>query len=338
MRTLAAFVACLLLSAAALAQTYQAACDIANFAPSSDGNFIWYTCAAPNPAPQSGIAGGTPKDWGRTLTSTLVLDIRTDQSREVMQSQGPIEISPAPVGSGLLIHEAESRWLWYVRGPGADPVQLPSGFGIWNGDGTTVYFGSYHSPAAELYDEISRYDLISGRLVRKRLRHHASFVEFCGDEVFISSFVRFDQKGQTAKWSSDRYSSDLKFIGTDPEVPAGNFSATCRYVASTPSFHGPLPWQILDRTTNLTIGSFHYSGENKQDEFAPIAWNPVRDELLLAIYEPASASRSADIFRVYNVVTKQWSGNWTDNVRWAADGDHVIVAHGKTFTIEPLPQ
>jgi hypothetical protein len=150
-----------------------------------------------------------------------------------------------------------------------------------------------------------------------------------------------NEKGQLEA-NAVEYDSDAKSPRRVTKFLPGNFSAACRYVATEQSFHGPLPWEILDVTSGTQIMYFDYTGEGKKEEFEFRAWNPKRDDILvrdLILPMTNESEPPHSILQVFDLAQRRVLHslpNFSGSVAWTHDGRMLILATGRSIVVHPV--
>ena len=266
---------------------YDLPCDIASIAPSGDGKTVWVPCFVPSP--------GKPYMF-QSPSILYALDTATGRLRQVVKTVGAISVTPAPVGPRVVVvlqkEGSNGRAFLYdgSDGSGKRPEELPS-VGTymltWTSDARKILFSAGNSPNAQgdSWDILAAFDIERMFTSKAILSSPTEYIYVCPRTGHIFSEGQgdiFDKSGQLARQYAVENDANLHLVNPRAAIPAGNFSAGCRYVATTPFWHGPIPWRIVNASTGKELYYFDNTfGESGKEEFVFESWNPKSDNLLL---------------------------------------------------------
>jgi hypothetical protein len=138
------------------------------------------------------------------------------------------------------------------------------------------------------------------------------------------------------------YNAELKEPRRIGKFPAGKFSANCRYVATEQSFHGPLPWEIVEVATARELMHFDFTGEGKKDEFEFHSWNPRRDNVFLRLLDPETdfetgvPRRTLQVFDLGERRVLESFPSFSGQVAWSRNGRELIFSRGRSLVFRAV--
>jgi len=303
----------------AKARAYEVPCKISSFAESGDGTLIWTACDAP--------AGGV---------SGYTIDLRNGQITKIGDGTQIFDIVAAPIGDKAVVvfvrQRAQDRAVLYegTRAIADLPIQ-PFAF-LWSADGSKIY-----SDGGSAKNETDAWNIMTVLRISDRTVTKMPLVKFT-ESMFVCPRSGDVFTGDPLP-DDDGMEYDANIQSPKPlkKILPGYFSATCRYVATNDSFHGPTPWDVFDVATGVKLMQFEFIGEEKEDEFEFESWNPQRDELLLRILHAKAQSDaiSPDTLQVFDVRQRRVLAafpNFTGPVEWSKDGKDLIFAKGSKLS------
>jgi hypothetical protein len=298
--------------ARALAEEWVVPCAVGQIAVAGDGSGIWVVCKAQE----------NEVYWVAGATGAPV---------RILKGGAGIEIFAAPLGSQAVVvvspRSGRRQAVLYDKETRVKELPIDASFALWGADGHRIYFYGGSSVPGEAWDILGIYVLESGAIARTKLHEATEIVRVCAGNgnlyAVTPAYPGF--AGNTTE-----YTAAVKFVREVHGWIGGIFSAKCTYVASEYSYHGPLPWDIYEVKSGKSL--YHFPAlddEVKGGVYAPVAWNPKEDSLLLREY---FQDRDADgVFQVFDArsgkVLRTLPGGGA--VAWSADGASVFVAEGQ---------
>jgi hypothetical protein len=165
---------------------------------------------------------------------------------------------------------------------------------------------------------------------REKLVEPTENVYVCSDSGHIFTGDPIPNSQGELKASTVEYDSDVNFLRRITTFLPGNFSATCRFVATEESFHGPLPWEIIEVATGKRLLRFEYTGEGKEEEFEFDSWNPKREDVFLrSAVQPLDSQNRVQqpVVQVFSLVKRNVLHSFRDvpgQVAWSSDGENLV--------------
>lgn len=325
-------------------RTFTLPCEIGSFAPSGDGTTVWIECFE-LPAPGK----ASPEFAYQRNSVAYALDTASGLSTEIVHSTGPILITAAPVGSkavlALTAANTDNAPTLYDRS--GKIARLPSEglYPSWTPDAKKLMFlagvPGDESPLAKLLGIVN----VDGLAISKvKLAVPTELLFSCrqNGHVFTGD-IAVDRSGHLKAAGTDEYGPDLRYLGRNSKTPPGTFSATCRYVATPSSVHGPVPWEIVDTATGRQLMYADFTGEGKKIEYEFGSWNPKREGMFLRTAhlpgDPRDEHAALQIFdlRSGRVVESMASAGVSPEAQWSADGNWLILARGQSLIFHPTP-
>lgn len=266
------------------------------------------------------------------------VDALTGKATLLASTVGWFRLVPAPKGDNLVaVRNLEHADLY--RRDSKSELPIDASFVAWSADATRLYFYGGTTIQADGWNILGIYDLRTGVKTKKRLAEPTENIGICrsNGHVFSETPEYANFKGSTIE-----YDSGITLIRKSTRFIGSRFSAHCQYVASESDFHGPLPWSVYEVTTGKKLYRFeYYSTDDRQDEFELLAWNPVRDELMLRRYLPKGGAPRA--LQVFDVVSGKVLASYPepDSVVdrpsiWMSDGSAIAIARGKIIEVHPV--
>jgi hypothetical protein len=328
-------------------RSYSIPCEADLFAQSGDGRTIWFVCKAPSQI-RSEIETEAARKEKKTpppppATSQLkrkvyALEIRSGKIKFLTRTEGSIDIDPAPVGAQMVLVRTGGDFPLVLYSGARKLADLPltswtSNCCVWSSDGRMIYFN--HS-SLEFLDAIEVLTLDGMRISHKKLSKPAEYVSVCqaNGHVFTGDDPPVNDKLGLVATMAAEYDPDVNLIRPQTNFLVGEFSATCRSVATPEGDHGPIPRYIIDVETGEHLQRFDfYSETENRTQFDFRAWNPKRDEIFLR-------GGDDDVLEVFNlkshaVVDSFREPSW--KAIWSTDGRSLIMCRGKALVFRAMP-
>ena len=333
------------LTAASPDLTYSLPGPAASVAASADGKVIWIVCYIARP-------GSPPNSLGPFDSVVYTFDPSNRRLTEILKAAGVATVTVAPMGSKAIIvlpdEHSNGKALLY---DGSDQnAGLPLDFSflnpifvLWNSDGRRLYSYGGSTIQADAWNILAMTSIDSRTVSKRRLAIPTESAYVCSrtGHVFVG-LPGLDRTGHLERTRAAEYDADLNLIGRS-RFSAGGFSATCRYVATPSSFHGPIPWRITETASGREVSCFDFTGgETGKEEFEFESWNPKRDEILLRTrYNAAGAGTDLQVFELsHKAVIETFrnfrGANFDGQAAWSADGLSLLLARGRSLRIHPL--
>jgi hypothetical protein len=169
---------------------------------------------------------------------------------------------------------------------------------------------------------------------REKLAEPTENVYICSESGHIFTGDPIPNRQGELEASSAEYDSDVRFLRRITKFLPGHFSASCRYVATEQSFHGRLPWEIIQVATGKRLLRFEYTGEGKEEEFEFGSWNPKRDDVFLRFaVQPLNSQNRVQqpVVQVFSLVKRDVLHSFIDirgQVAWSKDGENLVFFCG----------
>jgi hypothetical protein len=280
------------------------------------------------------------------------MDTSTGRLVQVVKSVGVITVTAAPIGGKAIIvlpEEHSNGRAWLYDGSAA-AGQLPLDFSfinpyfvVWTADAERVMFYGGSTIDADAWNILGVVALRNLTVSKVKLFAPTEQVYVCpGTGHIFTGMPGIDRSGHLEIGRAVEYGADLRLISTANILPAGNFSATCRYVATPSSAHGPIPWRIVDGRNGRELMYFEFTGgESGKEEFEFRSWNPKRDHLLLRTrYRPGGPNGTATDLEVFDIsrrVVVESLPGFSGEAAWSADGRSLIVSRGRSIVFHLVP-
>ena len=332
-------------------RTYELPCDVTSFAQSGDGTVIWVACndrslwkrwqSDVKETREKGIAPPPRPVTSHARTVVYVLEVQSGRVSEIQDAEGPIYIVAAPVGAKAVLilpqDRGHGRPILFDGSQRVAELPIDPSFLIWSADASKIYFYGGSTIEADAWNILGVLRLDNLTISREKLLEPTESVHICAatGHLFTGDPIPND-KGQLEA-NAVEYDSDVKSGRRITKFPSGNFSASCRYVATEHSYHGPLPWEIVDVTTGAHLVLFDFTGEGKKEEFEFRSWNPKRENILVrALIPPITGEAEAPhlVLQVFDLSERRVLESLPDfsgPVEWTQDGRTLILSRAKSI-------
>jgi hypothetical protein len=222
---------------------------------------------------------------------------------------------------------------------------------VWGADARRIFFHGGSTLEAEAWNILGILSVKDLAVSKRALLEPTESLYVCAatGHLFTGYATRGSNGELKGKFTVD-YDSETNRPQRVDRFPPGDFSATCRYVATTSSFHGPVPWGIFEVATGQELFHFDFTAEGRKDEFEFHSWNPRQDQLFLRVSYPASRGKAGEDRtrlelvdlrrrRVLESFASSSDGvDWPDEVAWSNDGMWLIIARGNSLVFHPTPK
>lgn len=318
--------------------SFQLPCHPDLIAPSGDGSTVWVACFDPLKARPG---ESSPRWTSRNFRPTTVyaVSVPSGNVTQLFRSAGFTRIAAAPVGNRVVfVSNGESRKDEAVLYEGQNRVaSLPINpwYFVWGADGKRLLVTVETPRDADAWWGVGVLNLQDFKIARKDLLEptESPFVCPATGHVF-TGFTDF-RSGLRPERAVE-YDSDVTHPRRLEEFPPGHFSADCKYVATTESYHGPIPWGVFEVSTGRKMIEENLTGEGPNDEYGPHSWNPRREEILLRnVYR--AQNPGVQVFDVLRQEALAFFPVSEEEVAWAPDGASLIISRGNSLFFEATP-
>jgi hypothetical protein len=328
-------------------RTYTLPCEIGSFSPSADGTTVWIGCfELPKP-------GKASPDFGYDRNSVVyALDTASGQLTEIARSTGGIFFAAAPVGAKVVVSltaaNTENAPTLYERSRKIAAFSAEALYPSWTPDAKKLmYLTSLpgdQSPLPKLLGIVNVDDLAISKV---RLAVPTELLFTCRENGHhFTGDIAIDRSGHLKVAGADEYGPDFRYLGRNAKIPPGDFSATCRYVATPSLFHGPVPWEIVDTATGRQLMYSDFTGESKKPEYESVSWNPKHEGIFLRRLhlpgDPRGEKSTLQIFDprsgrvVESMASAKIAALWPE-AQWSSDGNWLMSARGQSLIFHPTP-
>ena len=307
---------------------YGLPCEANQMAQSGDGGTVWVVC-------QDSF----------TSSSAYALDLASSETILLTKStQGLILLTAAPVDSRALLNIPKSRidgtWKSFLYQGTHKIAELPMIFPeAWSADASKIYVLIGGNLASDPWDNFGVFNLDDMRLSRRRIVPTENLHVCSTDGRLLAGDGRL--KGDPVE-----YDLNLENPRRQPTLLPGEFSATCRYIATGSTDHGPVPWQVIEVATGRRLFKFDFTAEGKKEEFEFLSWNPKHDGILLRVVDhpvnadgdgPPSTLQVFDVERGCVAQSFENLGRLAEfTTVWSSDGNSLVVPKGEWLYIVPV--
>ncbi len=281
----------------------------------------------------------------QSSSSAYSLDLATTSIIPLETAHGSIWVSAAPVGNKAVLTAWEpsaSRRVSLYEG-GRKICDLPvDNVLAWSADAKKIYFEAGSTIQGDAWDTLGILTLDDMSITRKKLLALTESVNVCAADGRLFTGDPIVNEDGDLEAETVEYGPNLETPRRIPNLLPGNFSATCRYIATESSFHGPLPWAILDVATGGKLMTFDFTGEGRKEEFEFHSWNPKYDELLLRVADHPLTKQgeilpsTLQVFDVERNCVLSSIENSHGVAEWSSDGERLILAKSKSLTFSPI--
>jgi hypothetical protein len=281
-----------------------------------------------------------------SLTEVYALEVSSGRVTPLANPEGRVEIAAAPVGTEMILVLPQEKGnglpVLYDGPRKVAELQIDPHLLVWSADASKLYFYGGSTKEGDAWNILGVLRLNGLVVSREKLAEPTESVHICAvnGHLFTGDPIPND-KGQLAA-NAVEYDPDLRLVRRLTEFLPGNFSANCRYVATEQSYHGPLPWEIIDVTTGHRLMRFEFTGELKREEFEFGSWNPRRDDIFLRFAEQAMSSETGvmpSTLQVFDLKEQRVLKSFDDvprNVAWSKDGRRIVFSRANSLAFRPV--
>lgn len=276
------------------------------------------------------------------------LKVPSGQVTELTQAEGGIEIAAAPVGSRVVLvlpqERGHGRPILYEGVREVTELPIDPAFLAWSADGSKIYFYGGTTIEADAWNILGLLRIAGLVVSRENLLEPTESVHVCPANGHLYTGDPIPNHEGQLKANTVEYDPDLKSVRRINKFLPGNFSATCRYVATEQSFHGPMPWEIIDVATAQQLMHFDFTGEGKKEEFEFRSWNPKRDEVFLRSVDPPLNNEieiPLSTLQVFHLGQQRVLESFQDisgNVEWSKDGRSLVFSRENSLVFRSVFQ
>jgi hypothetical protein len=333
-------------------RTYDLPCEVTSFDQSGDGSIVWFACKDrslwkrwQSDAAEAGKQKKLPPPPPVTVysrTEVYAIEISSGRITALGGAEGRVEIVAAPLGTRMVLVLPEDK------GPGRPvlydgtrkvtelPID-PSRLLLWSPDARKIYFYGGSTIEAEAWDILGVLQLDGLVVIREKLLEATESFHICTGNGHIFTGDPIPNEKGDLEANTVEYDPDLKSPQRITKFLPGVFSASCRYVATEQSFHGPLPGEIIDVATGQRLMRFEFTGEGKKVEFEFQSWNPKRDDIFLRLVDLPMNSEtglSNGLVQVFQLGKQRVLESFNDisgNVAWSRDGRSLVFPRANSL-------
>lgn len=325
-------------------RTYTLPCEIGSFSASGDGTTVWIGCfqlpASPGKA--------SPEFTYQRNSVGYALDVASGQLTEVVRSTGSILFAAAPIGAKVVLSltaaNADDTPTLYERSRKIAKLPAEVLSPLWTPDAKSLLFlaplPADESPIPKLLGIVSIDNLAISKV---RLAAPTELLFACRQNGHLfTGDVTVDRSAHLT--GADEYGPDLRYLGRNTKVPPGDLSATCKYVATPSSFHGPTSWAIVETATGKQLMYSAFTREGKYTEYEFVSWHPKREGVFLRRVhlpgDPRDEKSTLQIFdlragRIVESMASAMGAVVCPEAQWSPDGNWLIFARGQSLIFRP---
>jgi hypothetical protein len=269
--------------------------DVTCFAQSGDGATIWAACHDQSlrkrweidaaEARKKRMSLSPPPATSHARTAVYAVELPSGRITPLANAEGRIEISAAPVGTKMVLVLPQERGsgqpVLYDGTQKVAELFIDPSLLIWSADATKIYFYGGSTIQTDAWNILGVLRLNGLVVSREKLLEPTESVHICAPDGHLFTGDPIPNNKRKLEANSVEYDSDLKFIRRVTKFIPGNFSASCRYVATEQSYHGPLSGEIIDVATGEYLMHLNFTGEGEKEEFEFESWNPKSDDIFL---------------------------------------------------------
>jgi hypothetical protein len=324
-------------------------CSATSFAQSGDGALIWFACQDQSlrkrweteaaEAQRKNLPPPPPPVASHPATDVYDLEIASGRVTPLVHADGRVEIIAAPLGTEMILvlpKERGSRLaVLYDGSSRTTELPIDPSFLAWSADTSKIYFYGGSTVQSDAWNILGVFRVNSLAVSREKLLEPTENVYVCSDSGHIFTGDPIPNRQGELEASTAEYDSDARFLRRITAFLPGHFSEGCRYVATEQSFHGPLPWEIIEVATGKRLLRFEYTGEGKAVEFEFVSWNPKREDVFLRAAVPPLDSQNraqqpvVQVFSLKQGVLNSFS-DIPGQVAWSKDGQDVVFLRGNS--------
>ena len=329
-------------------RTYTLPCEIGSFSPSGDGTTVWIGCFE-LPAPPG---KASPEFAYQRNSVAYALDTASGRLTEIVRSTGMIFVAAAPAGAKAVLWltaaNTDNAATVYERSRKIAKLSAEVLDPSWTPDAKKLVFLTSlpgdQSPLPKLLGTVN----VDGSAISKvKLAMPSELLFSCRQNGHLfTGDIAVGRSGHLKVAGADEYGPDLRYLGRNAKTPPGDFSATCRYVATPSSFHGPVPWEIVDTATGRQLMYSDFTGEGKNTEYQFVAWNPRREGIFLRrVHLPGDPRDEKSALQIFDLrsggvvesIASTVGATLSPEAQWSPDGNWLMLARGQSLTLHAAP-
>ena len=331
-------------------------CEATSFMQSADGAMIWLACQDQSlrklwesdaaEAQRKNLSPPPPPVTSHARTDVYSLEIASGRVTPLVHASERVEIIAAPLGTKMILvlpQERGSGLAALYDGP-RRMAELPidPSFLAWSADASKIYFYGGSTIQSDAWNILGVLRLNGMTVSREKLVEPTENVHVCSDSGHIFTGDSIPNRQGELEANAVEYDSDVRFLRRITEFLPGDFSESCRYVATEQSFHGPLPWEIIEVATGKRLLRFEYTGEGKEEEFAFGSWNPKREDVFLRfVVQPLNSQNRVQqpLVQVFSLVKRDVLHAFSDipgQVAWSVDGQSLVFLRGNSLVFRTV--
>jgi hypothetical protein len=331
-------------------------CEATSFMQSGDGAMIWFACEDQSlrkrwesdaaEAQRKNVPPPAPPVTSHSRTDVYSLEVASGRVTPLVHANGRVAIVAAPQGTKMILvlpKEAGSGLAVLYDGPHR-MAELPidPSFLVWSADASKIYFYGGSTIQSDAWNILGVLRLSGLAVSREKLVEPTENVYVCSDSGHLFTGDPIPNREGELAASTAEYDSDVRFLQRITKFLPGHFSVSCRYVATEQSFHGPLPWEIIEVATGKRLLRFEYTGEGKEEEFEFGSWNPKREDVFLRFaVQPLNSQNSVQrpVVQVFSLVKRDVLHSFSDipgQVAWSKDGENLVFLQGNSLVFRSV--
>ena len=307
--------------ASAADRSFELPCKVRTLAASAGGGTVWVACERP---------GGV-----------YALEISAGKWEQLAHTADLADLYPAPKGERAVVvvpeERSNGRPMLYEGSREIGRLPFDPTLVVWSADAQSIYFHAGSTIQADAWNVLGALRTDNHSTATKKLLAPTESLHVCSStgHIFTGDALPDDHGGLRA--DTVEYDAAMNLVGRVKRFPAGRFSATCRYVATEWSFHGPLPWEIVETATGRRVLWSDYTGEGKKEEYVFLAWHPTRENLFLRVRY--GAGDVPPVIEAFDLKTGRVIESFPtdiDAASWTAGGSQLVYVKGRKLILHPL--
>jgi hypothetical protein len=335
---------------------YGLPCEVTSFAQSGDGATIWAVCQDQSlrkqwemdaaEARKKRMSPPPPPATSHARTAVYAVELPSGRITPLANAEGRIEISAAPVGTKMVLvlpqESGSGQPVLYEGTQRVAELSIDPSLLIWSADATKIYFYAGSTIQTDAWNILGVLRLNGLVVSHEKLLESTESVHICAADGHLFTGDPIPNNKRKLEANSVEYDSDLKFIRRVTKFIPGNFSASCRYVATEQSYHGPLSGEIIDVATGEYLKHLDFTGEEEKEEFEFESWNPKSDDIFLrSMIQPiqGAAVEPRSILQVFNLAQGGVLRSFDDisgKVLWSNDGQSIVFSRGNFLVFRSI--
>jgi hypothetical protein len=341
---------------AATERSFTLPCEATSFMQSGDGAMIWFACEDQSlrnrwegdaaEARKENLPPPPPPVTSHSSTDVYCIETASGRVTPLVHANGRVEIVAAPLGTKmvLVLPKERSSGLAVLYDGARRMAELPidPSFLVWSADASKIYFYGGSTIQSDAWNILGVLRLNGLAVSREKLVEPTESVQVCSDSGHIFTGYIIPNKQGELEANTVEYDSDVKYLRRITKFLPGDFSVSCRYVATEQSAHGPLPWEIIEVATGKRLLHFEYTGDGKEEEFVFGSWNPEREDVFLRIaVQPLDIQNRAQqsVVEVFSLLKRNVLHSFRDisgQVAWSRDGGNLVFLRGQSLVFRTV--